>query len=353
MERETLYKIIGIIVVVAMAGSMFAAALIYMPDSSSGDPTDVQENPTNTGSSFQYSITFDTNVVSELNSIRIVAETSSLNKNEIDLAIQKIDDVSKVSYSEFRKNGEGWIYFAQIDLKKSANIENIVNEIFELDYFFGMKDSMKRVSIATPKEQIELYNADLNITRNFKFDYVTTFAIASLTTKPGDVITVSGTITLQAQNVLGIDLMEQSNQTNATQYYSVEKEFVLESIGEEIFFQASVDENSETDYEAELKKIDENIQVFLMQGNIIGQTNISNKTQVENLLSGLENFTIKQAGLIFVDKLFVEELNEEVEFNQEIDVEINAGKIIGQKINTEIIVAVQRDSVEIYSAVEK
>ncbi len=353
MERETLYKILGIIIVIAMAGSMFAAALIYMPDSSSGDPTDVPENPTNTGSTFQYSITFDTNVVGELNSIRIVAETTSLNKSEIDLAIQKIDDVSKVSFSEFRKNGEGWIYFAQIDLKKSANIEEIVNEIFELDYFFGMKDSMKRVSIATPKEQIELYNADLNITRNFKFDYVTTFAIASLDTVPGDVITVSGTITLQAQNVLGIELMEQNNQTNAPQYYSVEKEFILENIGEEIFFQANVDENSETDYEIELKKIDENMQVFLMQGTLIGQTTIANKTQVENLLYELENFTIKQAGIIFVDKLFVEELNEEITFDKEIDVEINAGKTIGQKINAEIIVAAQRNNVEIYSAIEK
>jgi len=153
MEQETILKIGGIAIVVVMAFSMLAAAFLYAPDPSDADNSGINTNPI--VNNFEYNISFESNVIKELNSFRMVASTSNLNKSEIDNVISKMDMVTKVG-SEFRKVDDStWNYFAEITLKKSANLADVLNEIFALDYFTGTeKTAMKYMTLASPGELI-------------------------------------------------------------------------------------------------------------------------------------------------------------------------------------------------------
>jgi hypothetical protein len=211
MKQEKFYQILGIIIIIAFAGSMFGAFL-YAPQPSSNNNT---SPPTQNKTTYNYSISFDTKVIQELQAIRVAAETSSLNKQEIDLDVQKIEGVARIQFSEFRKQENSWLYFAQIDLKKQASPNEVIERIFDLNYFDAYKEAMKRVSISTPDDAIELYNTDLDITRKFTFEYPTTFTIADLNTMPEDEIRVNGTIQLQGKDVLFLELIEAYNYTQA------------------------------------------------------------------------------------------------------------------------------------------
>jgi len=76
MKQDTFLKIVGIIIIVAMVGSMLAAGFLYAPTESTDTPsiTDQQTDK----SSFDYDISFDTNIIDNLTSIRVAAQTNVL-----------------------------------------------------------------------------------------------------------------------------------------------------------------------------------------------------------------------------------------------------------------------------------
>jgi hypothetical protein len=208
MKQDNFYRALGILIIIAFIGSMFGA-LLYAPQPSNNNTPP----PTQSQKSYNYSIAFDTEVIQELQAIRIFAETSYLDIDAINLDIQKLEGVARVQFSEFRKNGENWGYFAQIDLKKQASPAETALKVLDLNYFSGYKEAKKRVSISTPKEALDLYNADLNVTRKFTFEYPTTFTIADLNTMPEDNIMVNGTIQLREKEILFLELIETNNYT--------------------------------------------------------------------------------------------------------------------------------------------
>jgi hypothetical protein len=354
MEKDLLVKIIGIIVVIALAGSMLAAALIYAPDTPTTPADNLDTINQEQTASFDYQISFDTNVLSNLNSIRVALETTHLNKQEIDLTIGKIDGVFRIASSEFRNLTEGWYYFAEIDLKKTAIIEDTVKEIKDLDYFDGLKQVMKRVSINTPNKALQIYNVDNNITRNFTFEYPTTFSIAPLETLPGDIIEVSGNITLQGKNILGLELVESTNKTAATQTFKTEKEFEIVSIAQELFFEAKFDGNVDQNYyEEKLGVIDPEMQKFFYNNSFVGQTQLENKTAIQELFSDANNLDLKINGTIFLDKTFVADINKEFDINDEVNIELFSSANVGDIVLTELIISVQREEIVNITAVQK
>ncbi|MFA5763690.1 MAG: hypothetical protein WC915_02670 [archaeon] len=353
MEKDLLVKIIGIIVVIALAGSMLAAVLVYAPDTTT--PTDnldaINQEQT---SSFDYQISFDTNVLANLNSIRVALQTTELNKQDIDLAIGKVSGVSRIASSEFRNLTEGWYYFAEIDLKKNVIIEDVVQEIKDLNYFDGLEQVMKRVSINTPGEALDVYNADNNITRKFTFEYPTTYTIAPLETMPGDVINVSGTITLQGKTILGLELIESTNNTAATQTFATEKEFEVTSIANELFFEAKFDGNVDQNYyEEQLTTIDPEMQKFFYNNSFIGQTQLENKVALQELFSDVNNLDLKINGKIFLDKTYIADLNKEFDINREVDIELLPSANVGDTVLAELTIFVQRDTITNITAVQK
>lgn len=339
-------KIIGIIIIVALAGSMIAAAIIYMPESSQINPDITPtDQPT-----FNYEISFETQVIQELESIRIAAETSEINKTKIDSEIQNVEGISRIQFSEFRNVGDGnWFYFAEITLRKNFDLEKIVEDIFKINYFDGEKQAMKKVSISTPQENIDLNSSDLNMSRKFVFEYPTTFTIASIETLPGDKIIVEGTISLKGNTIVFIELVEIENKTDLPEYYYVDKEFELLELGEELFFEVKGDFNA--DYYSEQISLLENSYAFPYNDSLIGQTNIEDKEFVKNLFEDFE-LELNRAGKIFVEDVFVEELDETFSFNDEIEIQISDEKTVGEIINVELTISKTRKTLGIAGSKE-
>jgi len=354
MEKDLLVKIIGIIVVIALAGSMLAAALVYAPDTTPNQNDNLDNINQEQTASFDYQISFDTNVLANLNSVRVALETTELNKQEIDLAIGKLDGVARVSASEFRNLTQGWYYFAEIDTKKNVVLEDVVHEIKDLNYFDGMEQVMKRVSINTPNKALQIYNVDNNITRNFTFEYPTTFSIAPLETLPGDIIEVSGNITLQGKNILGLELVEANNITATPQVFTTQREFEVTSIAPELFFEAKFDGNVDQNYyEEKLTAIDSEMQKFFYNNSFIGQTQLGNKTALQELFSDANNLDLKINGKIFLDKTYVAELNKEFDINSDVDIELLSNTNVGDTVLAELTISVQRNELVSITAVAK
>jgi len=351
MEKTKLMKTLVILVTIALAGSIIAVGLVYNDDTPAPvDPADILNKP---ASAFDYEIAFDTNVIKELNSIRLAAETSVINKAEIDSSIQNMDGVSRITSSSFRKIADAsWVYLAEIDLKRSADISTQVQEILSLDSFSGDKEAMKSVSINTPKTII-VNNSDLNINREFTFEYPTTFALASLSTIPGDIISVAGTIRLQGQAVLALELLESSNQTAQGELFSVEnKELEISSIGDELFFEAFTDQNADQNtLEAAVKAVDPDAQVMVFPFG--GATNINLMSKAEKL-SELETIVSSydgdfyQLGTFELESIFVEDLNSEIVLTPAtFQYKIPTGYSSGEMITLDLSVYVSRDSASI------
>jgi len=353
MEKDLFQKIIGIIIIIALAGSMLAAALIYLPDNSNQQNVDPDLIPQNQPV-FNYTTSFETQIIQDLEAIKIIVETSEMNKSEIDYSIQKIEGISRIESSQFISTGsEKWYYLAEINLRKNTNIKQIVEEIFSQQYFNGEKQAMKRVSISTPKEDINLVDSETNFSRKFQFDYATTFAIVSLDSLPNDNIIVEGTIRLQGNTITYIELMETENKTSAPTFFEVEKELLINDIGNELFFEVTTDKNIDQNYyQEQLKQLDENAIFFVYESKIYGQT-IAKKELVEEILVDINNIQFKQAGTIFIDSLFVEDLNKEIVFEKETQIEFNYGKKVGDKILAVITLAISRTSEEIMQVIEK
>jgi hypothetical protein len=211
-------KIVAILIVAFMAFSMIAAGLLYVqtPSKSNNQNPGDSTLPEPTGTPFTYNVSFDSNAIKELDSIKVAPFTISSDKASIDSAIMKIDGVARIS-SQFKKpalDANEWYYIADISLKKSADSTGVVQKIFDLNFF----DQSKRIEFFAakyitilPPPYVMLHNTDLNIDRNYSFDSTTLSALANLSTSAGDNLVISGSIQLQGKTVLSLSLAEERN----------------------------------------------------------------------------------------------------------------------------------------------
>ena len=358
MEQETLMKTIGIIIVAVMAFSMIAVAFnSTTQNNQNSDTSGINTNPI--VNSFDYELNFSSTAIKELNSFRMVAKTSNLDKSQIDTAIQKMDGVSKVS-SEFRNNNNGvWDYFAEITLKKTANLNDILNQIFELEYFTGAeKVAMKYMTIASPGE-LKLYNPTLNIDRNFEFTSATLPALVSIETIAGDTITVSGSVTLRGMDITALEIIESSNQNSQPQYFSVNETLPIITLGNELLFEGQTsDLNIDQNYYTEqLALIDSTAQIyFIPDENVIrfaGQSSVTNSDAILSLFSEMQALAFYQDAEFELSSVYINELAKELTLDSNtITAQVKLGHQIGDEANLTLNVYVQRENASVMQGIE-
>ena len=357
MDKTKAMQILVIIVVIALAGSIIATGLIYNEGSGTTNTINPEDILNTAPSAFDYEISFDANVIKELKSIRIAADTSSIDKPAIDRAIKDLDGVSRITSSSFRKTGEDkWFYFAEIDLKKSSVVSEVVQSIFAQDFFGAERQAMKRVTINTP-QTVAVKNVDLNITRDFTFDYPTTVTLANLTTIPGDIINVSGRIKLQGKAVLELELAENSNATAQPEFFTIDKELELTTLAEDLFFEAMFDGNvDQNTFEAQVKAIDANAEA--MAYNFGGTTSLalrSTTAYLSELQTDLAEYggDFYQIGEFDLASIFIEDLNQEVILTpSSFQAKLNTNHSQGETISLELTVSVSRDTASVAQAEE-
>ena len=354
MEQETLMKTVGIAIVVVMAFSMIAVAFISTQNNPSTDSDGINTNPII--NSFEYQLDFETTTIKELNSFRMVAKTSNLDKSQIDNAIQEMDGVSKVG-SEFRNNANGvWDYFAEITLKKTANLNDILNQIFELEYFVGTeKVAMKYMTIASPGELI-LYNSELDINRNFTFTQTTLPALVFIETMPGDTISVGGSVTLRGVDITALELIENEAQP---QYYSVNETLPIVSLGNELLFEGQTsDQNIDQNYYTEqLALIDQTAQMyFIPDENTIrfaGRSSVTNSNEILSLFSEMEALVFYQDAEFELSTVYITELQKELALDSNtITAQVKLGHAIGEEVALTLNAVVQKDQASVMQAIE-
>ncbi len=245
MDKTTMVRGLGIFILVVMAFSMIAGAFLMADRSNT--PTETDPNADNTlpepnATTFNYTMSFDSNAIRDLGTIRVGAMTSTLDKAGIDSKVLKVEGVSKVS-SQFRKNtpdANDWVYLADVVLKKTYDPQTVAIAIGDLNVFDKNQgfDAMKLISISVPSS-IMLHNTDLNIDRNYSFPSTTLSALAQMNTTPSDELTISGSIQLQGSAVISLNLMEQTNWTKQKLY-------------EEFLKQMQADQNAPIDANTQL-----------------------------------------------------------------------------------------------------
>ncbi len=229
MNNNDVVKWLGIIVLVAMFGSMIAAAFLYGPTSNNSASDLSNEQLVSTTEEFSYDISFETTALSELSALRLVVKSNSTDKELVDASVSKIEGVNKLS-SKFTNLADfnGWFYYAEIYLKKGSNASLVAKNILALEHFSqDAQDSqvVKYMTVKTP-EQVKLTNTDLNISRDYNFEITTVSALVDTNTNPKDELMVSGTIKLIGNAISYLELMEQ---INLTKYYESMSDLNLEN----------------------------------------------------------------------------------------------------------------------------
>lgn len=361
MEEETRNKFIGIFIAVAMFGSLIAAGFIYAdPDAittNNANPNDILDRQISTQN---FEINFDSSVLKELNSVRIAASTNETNKNNIDISVRSIENVSRISSSQFVKQGEGWYYFAEIELERDSSINEVLNEIFSLSYFTGeIEESLKRVTIETP-ESTTLYNSDLNLERNFIFNFETTVALASVNTLPRDEISVSGEIQLRGNEIVSLNLVESSNPNLEGTNYTLEETLTINELGEELFIEGLFDSNIDQNYyQNELGLIDSSAQVFFFENdnnqvNFFGQSTISNAESISNLFSESLTLSLTRPAIFELSEVFIEDLNQTITLDSNtFSTQVLFGKNVGEEVDLELTISISRSSAQVTNATSK
>ncbi|MFA5931035.1 MAG: hypothetical protein WC821_01855 [archaeon] len=213
MDKQTIVKYLGILVLVVMAFSMLAAGMLSANRSASDTSTDplpqAKDNP------FDYTLTFDANAIKELSSARFGGLTTETDKSLIDSAVLKVEGVSKVTskFSKTSLDANNWVYLAELTVKKGFDVVSVTQKISDLNFFEKENfQAMKYMTISVPS-YIMLHNIDLNIDRNFSFPTATSYSLVGTSTASGDEIVVNGQITVQGSAVLALELIESTNKT--------------------------------------------------------------------------------------------------------------------------------------------
>ena len=271
LEKEDKVKWLGILIIALMAFSMLAYAYISILSDKSGSSASASQDtlPSDSlnASTFTYTLSFDTVALKELNSFRMIVETTEIDKQKIDLAVEKVEGVSKVA-SQFKKaDGDAWYYYAEVALKKGYDTKAVSAAVLGLDFFSSNPSSgeaMKYMTISS-SQKVVLHNTDLNITRDYNFGTSTLSSMVNMDTQPNDAITVEGSIKLQGSTVTALELAEKANLTSAPKTYNIFASLPIASLEEGIMFQgeapmdANIDQNA---LKADLAAIDQNAQIF-------------------------------------------------------------------------------------------
>ena len=366
MEKQDIIKWFGIIIVIVMAASMFAIGTLYMEGDSSASSSSQDLLPSDAlnASTFSYTLSFNTTALKELNSFRMIAETTELDKQAIDLAIEKVDGVSKVSSRFTSASGGTWYYFAEVVLKRGSDPKTVSTAVLSLDFFSinpSSAEAMKYMTISS-SQVVELYNEDLNITRDYNFGSATLSSLVGMDTLPNDSITVEGTMSLQGATITALELTEKTNLTAAAKQYTASASLPIVSLEEGLMFQGTVplDLNVNQDaLKAELATIDINAQIFLFsfgeQQSFFGSSVKTNKaTEISVLLTkyGL-SAPILQPATFDLNSVIIPELGKELSYPLGVvKAQIKPNHLVGDVVSLTLDVSVTRGIISSINATE-
>ncbi|MEK6958624.1 MAG: hypothetical protein AABW59_01120 [archaeon] len=365
MQNNEMLKWFGLFIVAVMALSMLAAGLLYRENDTSGADVDAANILANQNqATFNYTITFDTNALKELNALRFAAKTSLTDKQTIDDAVLKVSGVSKIS-SKFVKqpNETDWYYFAEVSLKRDSDSSLISSEISKLEVFTSDASSfeaMKYMTISSPGK-VSIHNTDLNVDRDFNFEISTLSSIVSLETIPNDNITVSGTMTLSGNAIQSLDLLEKLNNTSSPKQFSASGNFTIVSVENELTLDAEKDSNvfDENYLRAEITKLDSNAQMYFdsssgAKASILFTTD-SAVASLEKLFTDA-NFSVTTARTANFDENYftVPEIGLDLKYPQgTFTASVSPSKKAGDEVLLNINGYYSRDSILFISAEEK
>ncbi|NMA44604.1 MAG: hypothetical protein GX950_02225 [Candidatus Diapherotrites archaeon] len=294
MNNNDLVKYLGILIALVMLVSFIGFGLLYGNNINTSAIDTSTEQLVDNKEEFSYNISFDTSALSEINALRLVASTTSIDKDEIDSLVSKVSGVSRVS-SRLTKlaDFEGWFYYAEVYLKKGVDSSIVAENILAIDLFSkdpSESQVVKYMTISAPAS-VKLFNPDSNISRDYNFESTTVSALVDLATLPGDKISVTGTIKLIGKTITGLELIEESNSTNTPTNYTVKQKLVLSELEEDIMFEGEREASSylsQEDLKKEINLLDENASVFVY--SFYNKINIETNSEVsEDLVSKLEN----------------------------------------------------------------
>lgn len=209
MNNNDLVKYLGILIALVMLVSFIGFGLLYGNNINTSAIDTSTEQLVDNKEEFSYNISFDTSALSEINALRLVASTTSIDKDEIDSLVSKVSGVSRVS-SRLTKlaDFEGWFYYAEVYLKKGVDSSIVAENILAIDLFSkdpSESQVVKYMTISAPAS-VKLFNPDSNISRDYNFESTTVSALVDLATLPGDKISVTGTIKLIGKTITGLEL---------------------------------------------------------------------------------------------------------------------------------------------------
>jgi hypothetical protein len=312
MKNDDVVKYLGIGVAIVMIISTIGIGLLYGQDNNSSASTSSTEQLLENKEEFSYTVSFDTKTLAELNALRLIVMTDSVDKDAIDAKVTKIEGVSRTS-SRLTKltDFEGWFYFAEIYLKKGTDPSIIADNILALEIFSQTPEErqiVKYMTIIAP-EKAKLTNTDLNISRDYNFESTTVSALVNLDTLAGDEISVSGTISLIGKTISALELIEENNLTTSPKQYTIKQKLELKELEESVMFEGEREVNLyliQSELQNELKLIDENSIVYLYPFDTIIKINSNNEFSEETLLKfeeilGVNSINTEDKKIIFID----------------------------------------------------
>lgn len=213
INEEKRIRAFAVFVVTMMALSM-VALILYVPP----NPTNEDTPPEPIVSRYNYTLSFDSNVVRDIWIIKAFAFTDVFDKDAIDNHVLDINGVLKVS-SQFKKesiDSVDWLYVAEIVVNRGSNIRRIVNDFLDINFFNKEKrdesGALKQMTIVAPKN-LMIHNVDLNIDRNFSFETDSLPVWVNTDTSIGDELAVQGNMVMQNKDIIELLLVEVRNIT--------------------------------------------------------------------------------------------------------------------------------------------
>jgi len=240
----------SLFIIVVMVGSILGFAVLYTGS------RDESPSPTNEPSPFDEGTILDMQsgavkgkVIELLPKILFSAGTNEADIGEIDALLYSIEGIYRID-SRYRQNTEpsisgALIYIAEISFDDSSiSAEELMDAIKENteEVLFGA-EAYKIVLVSIPKE-IEFTEPDLNLTRTHVFDEALTQAYVTIDSMKGDEIEIIIRASFSGKALISSIAYLNENITASPEYIFLEKEVLIDSLKEELFFSVEMNYSS-------------------------------------------------------------------------------------------------------------
>ncbi|MAG21909.1 MAG: hypothetical protein CL943_01205 [Candidatus Diapherotrites archaeon] len=216
----------ALLIAVFFVGSIIGSSLLFTPPPISQAPTTNPDDIQPTQLSMEAS-NIEATVVLILPKLKIVAETSEINIEELDTSIYSVEGVKRIAsfYSQVDQSeiAAGLMYVADIQLIAGTDAEEVFEQIKEkpgLEQAEGFP-----FALVTLPSEIDFINAQLDITKSHSLRRAESEALIAFDTERGDELRVNLSATFIGEDPLNLFAYELQN----TSIITVPGEAVVEA----------------------------------------------------------------------------------------------------------------------------